>query len=115
MSTKRPSAIGLRKGLGTAASNQAHGPDLPDAHHDAHLLSSPPKPVRVTLNFPPDLFRHLDRWAHEAAETIGEPRVGVQDAARAMIHVIATGEAGRDAEVRALAQVSSQLGRRRQR
>jgi hypothetical protein len=62
------------------------------------------KPVRVTLNFPPGLYRDLDRWAREAADSIGVPRVGVQDAVRAMVAVITSGEA-RNAEILVLAEV----------
>jgi hypothetical protein len=58
----------------------------------------------VTLNFPPGLYRDLDRWAREAADSIGVPRVGVQDAVRAMVAVITGGEA-RNAEILVLAEV----------
>jgi hypothetical protein len=45
-------------------------------------------PARVTLNLPPELYRQLQRWTDSAAEAIDVPRVGVQDALRAMIRVI---------------------------
>lgn len=47
--------------------------------------AQPVKPARVTLNMPPDLYRELDRWTSGAAEAIGEPRVSIQDALRAML------------------------------
>jgi hypothetical protein len=62
------------------------------------------EPVRVTLNIPPGLYRDLDRWAREAADAIDVPRVGVQDAVRAMVRVITGGEA-RNAEILVLAEV----------
>lgn len=43
------------------------------------------KPVRVTLNMPPELYRQLTRWADSAAEALDVPRVSVQDALRAMV------------------------------
>jgi hypothetical protein len=58
----------------------------------------------VTLNFPPGLYRDLDRWARGAADSIGVPRVGVQDAVRAMVAVITAGEA-RNAEILVLAEI----------
>lgn len=42
------------------------------------------KPVRVTLNLPPELFRQVTRWADFAADELGVPRVSVQDTLRAM-------------------------------
>jgi hypothetical protein len=43
------------------------------------------KPVRVTLNMPPELFRQLTHWADSAADLLDVPRVSVQDALRAMV------------------------------
>jgi hypothetical protein len=107
MSTKRPSAIGLRKGLGTASPATLPEED-PVEKHGFGRNAKPPveyaKPVRVTLNFPPDLFRQLDGWTRDAADTIGVPRVGVQDAVRAMVRVIASGQA-RNAETQVLAEL----------
>ena len=45
------------------------------------------KPVRVTLNIPPELYRQLRRWTGTAADEIGAPQVSQQDALRAMIEV----------------------------
>jgi hypothetical protein len=41
----------------------------------------------VTLNIPPDLYRQLTRWTDTAAVALDVPRVGVQDALRAMMRV----------------------------
>ena len=43
--------------------------------------------ARVTLNLPASMYRDIERWAMEAAGTLGVPRVGIQDAMRAMIRV----------------------------
>lgn len=104
--TKRPSSVtGLRLGVG-------HVPAAEIGNAPADLPVPPPprpKPVRVTLNFPPELFRQLDGWTREAADSLGVPRVGVQDAVRAMVKVIAAGEA-RNAETLVLAELRSQRG-----
>jgi hypothetical protein len=47
------------------------------------------KPVRITLDLSPELYRQLTRWADSAAATIGVPRVSLADAIRAMIRVSA--------------------------
>lgn len=47
-------------------------------------------PARVTLNLPPSLYRDIERWALDAAETLVIPRVSVQDALRAMIRACLT-------------------------
>jgi hypothetical protein len=44
-----------------------------------------PKPVRVTLNIPPELYRQLRKWTDTAADEIGAHQVSQQDAVRAMI------------------------------
>jgi hypothetical protein len=67
------------------------------------------KPARVTLNLPPDLYRQLARWADSAAETIGVPRVGVQDTMRAMIRVI-TGDEAPSCSARVLAELRADRG-----
>jgi hypothetical protein len=109
---KRPSSVtSLRRGLATAA---AAAPEIRQSLTDLAPRPRPEKPVRVTLNFPPELFRQLDRWTRDAAETVGEPRAGVQDAVRAMVHVIASGEAA-NAESRVLAQLRSELEQQRRR
>lgn len=109
--TKRASSVaGLRRAV---AAPPAAGDGLTrpvGSEEDEH--TPPPtrvKPVRVTLNFPPDLFRQLDGWTREAADAIGAPRVGVQDAVRAMVRVIASGEA-RNAETHVLAELRRERG-----
>ncbi len=43
------------------------------------------KPVRITLDLSPELYRQLTRWAESAAVTLDVPRVALADAMRAMI------------------------------
>ena len=45
------------------------------------------KPVRITLDLSPELYRQLNRWAHSAAIELDVPRVALADAVRAMIRV----------------------------
>jgi hypothetical protein len=45
------------------------------------------KPVRITLDLSPELYRQLTQWADSAAVTLGVPRVALADAVRAMIRV----------------------------
>jgi hypothetical protein len=45
------------------------------------------KPVRVTLDLSPELYRELARWADKAAIELDVPRVPLVDAVRAMIRV----------------------------
>jgi hypothetical protein len=45
------------------------------------------KPVRITLDLSPELYRQLTRWADSAAITLDVPRVALADAVRAMIRV----------------------------
>jgi hypothetical protein len=47
------------------------------------------KPVRITLDLSPELYRELIGWADAAAVTLGVPRVSLADAMRAMIRVSA--------------------------
>jgi hypothetical protein len=47
------------------------------------------KPVRITLDLSPELYRQLTGWADSAAVTLGVPRVSLADAVRAMIRVSA--------------------------
>ena len=47
------------------------------------------KPVRITLDLSPELYRQLTRWADEAAVELDVPRVALADAVRAMIRVTA--------------------------
>ena len=45
------------------------------------------KPVRITLDLNPELYRQLITWADSAAISLGVPRVSLADAVRAMIRV----------------------------
>ena len=45
------------------------------------------KPVRITLDLSPELYRQLTRLADSAAITLDVPRVALADAVRAMIRV----------------------------
>ena len=45
------------------------------------------KPVRITLDLSPELYRQLTTWADSAAIALGVPRVSLADAVRAMIRV----------------------------
>jgi hypothetical protein len=45
------------------------------------------KPVRITVDLSPELYRELTRWAESAAITLDVPRVPLADAMRAMIRV----------------------------
>jgi hypothetical protein len=47
------------------------------------------KPVRITLDLSPELYRQLTRWAQTAAVELDVPRVALADAVRAMIRVSA--------------------------
>ena len=47
------------------------------------------KPVRITLDLSPELYRQLTTWADSAAISLGVPRVSLADAVRAMIRVAA--------------------------
>jgi hypothetical protein len=48
------------------------------------------KPIRITLDLSPELYRQLTQWADSAAIALDVPRVALADAVRAMIRV--TGE-----------------------
>ena len=45
------------------------------------------KPVRITLDLSPELYRQLTQWAGAAAVALDVPRVALADAMRAMIRV----------------------------
>jgi len=47
------------------------------------------KPVRITLDLSPELYRELTGWTDSAAIALGVPRVSLADAVRAMIRVTA--------------------------
>ena len=58
----------------------------PDAH-PAGRTAIRSKPVRITLDLSPELYRQLIAWADSAAVTLDVPRVSLADAVRAMIRV----------------------------
>jgi hypothetical protein len=45
------------------------------------------KPVRITLDLSPELYRQLTGWAQSAAIELDVPRLALADAVRAMIKV----------------------------
>jgi len=47
------------------------------------------KPVRITLDLSPELYRQLTQWAASAAIALDVPRVALADAVRAMIRAAA--------------------------
>ena len=47
------------------------------------------KPVRITLDLSPELYRELIGWTDSAAIALGVPRISLADAVRAMIRVTA--------------------------
>jgi hypothetical protein len=72
-----------RKAQMTAAATRRSTPDARPAGRTA--IRS--KPVRITLDLSPELYRQLTQWADSAAVTLGVPRVALADAMRAMIRV----------------------------
>jgi hypothetical protein len=110
MTVKRPSAVdGLRRGVGTTVTAPASQTAHTRGQFDAGT-PKPPKPARITLNLPPELYRQLTRWADSAAEAIDVPRVGVQEALRAMVRVITEGQA-KNAEQQVYAAIRDELTR----
>jgi hypothetical protein len=81
MSTQREQ----RKAQMTAAAARRTEPDARPAGRTA--IRS--KPVRITLDLSPELYRQLTEWAASAAIAIDVPRVALADAVRAMIRVTA--------------------------
>ena len=79
MSTQREQ----RKAQMTAAAARRTEPDARPPGRTA--IRS--KPVRITLDLSPELYRQLTRWAHSAAIELDVPRVALADAVRAMIRV----------------------------
>ena len=45
------------------------------------------KPIRITLDLSPELYRELTHWADSAAIALDVPRVALADAVRTMIRV----------------------------
>jgi hypothetical protein len=45
------------------------------------------KPVMITLDLSPELYRQLTRWTDSAAVELDVPRIALADAVRAMIRV----------------------------
>jgi hypothetical protein len=45
------------------------------------------RPVRITLDLSPELYRQLTTWAQSAAIELDVPRLALADAVRAMIRV----------------------------
>lgn len=72
-----------RKAQMTAAAARRAEPDASPAGRTA--IRS--KPVRITLDLSPELYRQLTRWADTAAIELDVPRVALVDAVRAMIRV----------------------------
>ena len=73
----------LRKAQMAAAAARRTEPDAGPAGRTA--IRS--KPVRITLDLSPELYRQLTMWADSAAIELGVPRVSLADAVRAMIRV----------------------------
>ena len=81
MSTQREQ----QKARMAAAAGRRAAPDAGPAGRTA--IRS--KPVRITLDLSPELYRQLTAWADSAAVTLDVPRVSLADAVRAMIRVAA--------------------------
>jgi hypothetical protein len=75
----------LRKAQMAAAAARRAEPDARPAGRTA--IRS--KPIRITLDLSPELYRQLTMWADTAAIELGVPRVSLADAVRAMIRVTA--------------------------
>ena len=74
-----------RKAQMAAAAGRRTEPDARPAGRTA--IRS--KPVRITLDLSPELYRQLTRWADDAAVELDVPRVALADAVRAMIRIAA--------------------------
>jgi hypothetical protein len=75
----------LRKAQMAAAASRRTEPAAPPAGRTA--IRS--KPVRITLDLSPELYRELTGWTDAAAVELGVPRISLADAMRAMIRVTA--------------------------
>jgi hypothetical protein len=71
----------LRKAQMAAAAARRTEPDARPAGRTA--IRS--KPIRITLDLSPELYRELTTWADSAAIELGVARVSLADAVRAMI------------------------------
>ena len=74
-----------RKAQMAAAAARRTGPDPSPAGRTAIRT----KPVRITLDLSPELYRQLTQWTDSAAVALDVPRVSRADAVRAMIRVSA--------------------------
>src|SRR5262249_59103613 len=74
-----------RKAQMAAAAARRTAPDAPPAGRTA--IRS--KPVRITLDLSPELYRHLTHWADSAAAPLDAPREPLAGAERAMFRVSA--------------------------
>jgi hypothetical protein len=74
-----------RKAQMAAAAGRRAEPDARPAGRTA--IRS--KPVRITLDLSPELYRQLNAWADAAAVSLGVPRLPLAEAVRAMIRVAA--------------------------
>jgi hypothetical protein len=74
-----------RRAQMAAAAGRRTGPDPSPAGRTA--IRS--KPVRITLDLSPELYRQLTQWTDSAAVALDVPRVSLADAVRAMIRVTA--------------------------
>ena len=72
-----------RKAQMAAAAARRSEPD----HRPAGRTAIRSKPVRITLDLSPELYRELTQWVDSAAVTLDVPRVALADAMRAMIRV----------------------------
>ena len=75
----------LRKAQMAAAAARRAEPDAGPAGRTA--IRS--KPIRITLDLSPELYRELTGWADSAAIELGVPRISLAAAVRAMIRVTA--------------------------
>jgi hypothetical protein len=75
----------LRKAQMAAAASRRAEPNARPAGRTA--IRS--KPVRITLDLSPELYRELTVWTDSAAIALGVPRVSLADAVRAMIRAAA--------------------------
>ena len=72
-----------RKAQMAAAATRRTAPDAGPAGKTA--IRS--KPVRITLDLSPELYRELTMWTHSAAIELDVPRIALADSVRAMNRV----------------------------